>query len=379
MGVITKVNQNLNMVFAGNPGTGKTSIARLVAEMLNSIGLLKVGQLIETDRSSFVSEVPGETAKKTEMKFKEAIGGILFIDEAYTLANDSLGIEAIETLLKLIEDYSKDVIVILAGYEKEMEDFFDVNIGLRSRFPLWTNFQDYNPNELFEMSIRLIEAQGFNLSKNADITLKKSFEEIYENADSQSGNGRMVRNYVEKIIRSQSIRIAEEDISVYEMNLITSKDIESINSNSMDSGFNLEDALKTIKINEKSKEFLRNQYSLLKVDAKRKKLGIRTDINKNLNMIISGEIGTGKKDFLNLLSEMYYSQGILKAKSISELNGYEIISAINKGAKLEDILNKFLGKIVFIYRITTILEDPHYNEIIISFVKFIEIVKVNLY
>ena len=93
------------------------------------------------------------------------MGGVLFIDEAYTLANDSLGIEAIETLLKLIEDYSKEVIVILAGYEEEMEEFFDVNIGLRSRFPLWTNFADYNPNELFEMAVKLVEAKGFKLSK----------------------------------------------------------------------------------------------------------------------------------------------------------------------------------------------------------------------
>ena len=209
--------------------------------MLNSMGLLKVGQLIETDRSSFVSDIPGETSKKTEEKFKEAIGGVLFIDEAYTLANDSLGREAIETLLKLIEDYSREVIVILAGYEEEMENFFDVNIGLRSRFPLWTNFEDYNPNELLEMSIKLIESKGFKLSKNAYISLRKSFEDIYEESDSQSGNGRMVRNYVESLIRNQSIRIAEEDISVYEMNLITAKDIEKINVLEYENTFDLED------------------------------------------------------------------------------------------------------------------------------------------
>lgn len=161
------------MIFAGNPGTGKTSIARLVAEMLNSMGLLKVGQLVETDRSSFVSDIPGETSKKTEEKFKEALGGVLFIDEAYTLANDSIGREAIETLLKLIEDYSREVIVILAGYEEEMENFFDVNIGLRSRFPLWTKFEDYNPNELLEMAIKLVEAKGFKLSKNGYSELKR--------------------------------------------------------------------------------------------------------------------------------------------------------------------------------------------------------------
>lgn len=259
------------MVFVGNPGTGKTSVARLVAEMLNSMGLLKVGQLIETDRSSFISEIPGETPKKTEKKFKEAIGGVLFIDEAYTLANDSIGKEAVETLLKLIEDYSNEVIVILAGYEREMESFFDINMGLKSRFPLWTTFEDYNPNELFEMSLKLIEIKGFRLSKNANVELKNSLTEIYENSDSQSGNGRMIRNYVEGLIRNQSIRISENDISIYEMNLINVKDIEKMNLIKKDENFNLEERLKSLVGNDNLKEFLRNQFKIIKIREKRKK------------------------------------------------------------------------------------------------------------
>lgn len=371
-GVNTKIEQNLNMVFAGNPGTGKTSIARLVADMLNSMGLLKVGQLIETDRSSFVSEIPGETSKKTEEKFKEAMGGILFIDEAYTLANDSIGREAIETLLKLIEDYSKEVIVILAGYEKEMEDFFDVNIGLRSRFPLWTNFEDYNPNELFEMSIKLIEAKGFKLSKNAYISLKKSFVDIYENSDSQSGNGRMVRNYVEKLIRNQSIRISENDISVYEMNLITTKDIEKISFYEYDSKFDLEESLKTLKLHKKAKDFLRNQYNVMKAESKRRKIGIRSDVNKNMNMIFTGEIGTGKRAMLNSLAEMYCNMGILKAKGISEVDGNEILSMIDRGMEIENILNKLLGRIVYIDNASTLMKDKRHKDIEISLIKFID-------
>lgn len=371
-GVNTKIEQNLNMVFAGNPGTGKTSIARLVAEMLNSMGLLKVGQLIETDRSSFVSEVPGQTSRKTEEKFKEAIGGVLFIDEAYTLANDSLGREAIETLLKLIEDYGQDVVVILAGYEEEMEDFFDVNIGLKSRFPIWTVFQDYNPNELLEMSIKLIEHKGFKLSKNAYLSLKKSFEAIYEEADSQSGNGRMVRNYVESLIRNQSIRIAEEDISVYEMNLITVKDIEKINVLEYESTFNLEKKLQGLKGNHKAKEFLKNQYKLIKIQEKREKLGKRNNINKYKNIIFTGDVGTGKKSVLNILSEMYYSKGILKSKSIVEVDKDEIVSRINSGLDLEDILNKSIGKIVLIDKFDLIRNEYNYNEIISMLIKFID-------
>lgn len=371
VGVSTKIEQNLNMVFAGNPGTGKTSIARLVAEMLNSMGLLKIGQLVETDRSSFVSEIPGETAKKTEAKFKEAIGGILFIDEAYTLANDSLGREAIETLLKLIEDYSNEVIVILAGYEQEMEDFFDVNIGLRSRFPLWTNFEDYNPNELLEMAIKLIEAKGFKLSKNAYAALKKGFVDIYENSDAQSGNGRMVRNYVEKLIRKQSIRIAEDDISVYEMNLINAKDVEAITLADYDNEFDLEKKLSTIVGNEKSKEFLRSQYKLIKVKEKRKKLGIIGDLHKYMNIVFTGDVGTGKKTILNILSEMYYSIGLVKAKNIAELDKDELIGMINRGVNLEDILSEFIGKVLFIDKFNELLYENNCNEIISELIKFI--------
>lgn len=371
-GVNTQIEQNLNMVFAGNPGTGKTSIARLVAEMLNSMGLLKIGQLVETDRSSFVSDIPGETSKKTEAKFKEAIGGVLFIDEAYTLANDSIGREAIETLLKLIEDYSREVIVILAGYEEEMEDFFDVNIGLRSRFPLWTTFEDYDPNELLEMSIKLIESKGFKLSKNAYISLKKSFEDIYEESDSQSGNGRMVRNYVESLIRNQSIRISEEDISVYEMNLITAKDIEKINVSEYENGFDLEVRLESLKGNEKAKEFLRNQYKLIKSQEKREKLGKRSNIIKYNNIVFTGDIGTGKKTILNILSELYYSRGLVKAKTIVEFDKDEIVSMLNKGLKLEDILNKSLGKVVLIDKSHLFLEEINCREIVSIFIKFLD-------
>ena len=371
-GVNTKIDQNLNMIFAGNPGSGKTSIARLVAKMLNSMGLLKVGQLVETDRSSFISEVPGETPKKTEQKFKEAIGGVLFIDEAYTLANDSLGKEAIETLLKLIEDYSKEVIVILAGYEKEMDSFFDVNAGLRSRFPLWTKFEDYNPNELFEMSLKLIEAKGFRLSKNANLELKNSLVEVYENSDAQSGNGRMVRNYVERLIRNQSIRISESDISVYEMNLINVKDIEKMNSIKHDEDFNLEEKLNNLVGNDNLKDFLRNQYKIMRIKGKRKKLGMEVEIIQYMNMIFTGDSGTGKKTALKILSEMFYNMGITKSKNIVELDRFEFMAMINEKMKVEDILNKYVGKILFIDKWNEFESDIRYNEIVTDIIKFID-------
>ncbi|MCY6370617.1 AAA family ATPase [Clostridium ganghwense] len=372
VGVDTKIEQNLNMVFAGNPGTGKTSIARLVAEMLNSMGFLKGGQLVETDRSSFVAENSEETSKKTEAKFKEAIGGILFIDEAYTLANDSLGREVIETLLKLIEDYSKEVIVILAGYSKEMEDFFDVNIGLRSRFPLWTTFEDYRPNELLEIGLRLLKSKGFEISKNAHVELEKSFVDIYENSDAQSGNARMVRNHIENLIRIQSVRVAEEQISAYEMNRIIAEDVEKLIFSENDKSFNLENKLMRISDNDKAKEFLRNQYKLFRINERRKKLGINSDINKYMNIIFTGGIGTGKNIVLNVLTEMLYSIGIVNAKAPLQISKYEIDTAIKSGKTLEDVLNKGIGKVLFIDRTDLFIGGEESNNTIVKLIKFID-------
>ena len=372
VGVETEIEQNLNMVFAGNPGTGKTSIARLVAEMLNSMGFLKGGQLIETDRASFVSEKMGETPAKTEKTFRKAIGGILFIDEAYTLASDSLGREAIETLLKLIEDYSKEVIVILAGYSEEMEDFFDVNIGLRSRFPLWTNFEDYNPGELMGIAVRLLQSKGFTLSPNAKKELKRSFVDIYENGDVQAGNARMVRNHVENLIRIQSGRIADDVISAYEMNNIISKDVMKLVSTEKDSSFNLEEKLEGISGNENAKEFLREQYKLFIINEKRKRFNIDSDINKYKNFMFSGGMGTGKGIVLDTLSEMMFSIGAVKTKLPYELHKNEIMSFMEAGKTLEDILNKGIGKVIFIYKADLLVHERNADAIVVDLIKFID-------
>ena len=371
-GIDIKIDQNLNMVFAGNPGTGKTSIARIVAEMLNSMGALKVGQLIETDRSSFVSEVPGQTSKKTIAKFKEAIGGVLFIDEAYTLAADEIGIEAIETLLKLIEDYRGEVIVILAGYEKDMEDFFAVNIGLKSRFPLWTTFEDYNPEELLSMAIKIIKSKGFEVSELAYKELKKSFKDIYENLDSQSGNGRMVRNYVENLIRNQSIRIAENDISVYEMNLITEKDIEKINVSEYDTDFDIEENIKSIVGNENIKEFLRQQYKIIKIEEKRAKKGLNTYIDMMQNIVFTGSDGTGKRLSLDIFANMLSSMGILDNSSVLEIGVSKIISSYKNGKSLSEIVKNVRGRVIFLKRADLIIEEENDKEIISNLVNFIE-------
>jgi len=372
VGVHTEIEQNLNMVFAGNPGTGKTSIARLVAEMLRTMGFLKKGQLIETDRSGFVSEIPGETAKKTELKFKEALGGILFIDEAYTLANDAVGREAIETLLKLVEDYSKEVIVILAGYTEEMEAFFDVNIGLRSRFPLWTVFKDYKPDELLAMAQKLFENKGFRISKNAQAEMAKNFIDIYEAADMQSGNGRLVRNYVENLIRIQSIRIAEEHNSANEMNLIRTSDIERYNLSDRNQDYNFAARLETYSGNSESKKYLYDLYKMLKINDLRKRLGYAVDLNKYNNLTFTGEMGTGKHKMIDLLGELLMSFGFVKSKVAYELNYEEILVNLDHGQTLEDIFNRGIGRIILIDRADKFVHYERFQSLMSAFIKFID-------
>ncbi|WP_069997264.1 hypothetical protein [Cellulosilyticum sp. I15G10I2] len=253
-----------------------------------------------------------------------------------------------------------------------MEDFFDINMGLRSRFPLWTNFEDYSPDELLEIAIKIIEANGFKLSKNAYSALKKSFVDIYENADAQSGNGRMVRNYVENLIRNQSIRIAEENTSVYEMNLITTKDIEKVNIAEYDNNFDLEKKLKPLIANETAKAFLRSQYKLIKVKEARKKLGIGSDLNKFNHMIFTGEKGTGKKTVLNILSEMLYSMGIIKAKKIVVMHKTELSDLIDQPGGIEDVIHKCLGKLVFIEHWDLSINEEKERKVTTELIKFID-------
>lgn len=371
-GINTKVEQNLNMVFVGNSGTGKTSVARIVAEMLNSMGVLKLGQLIETNRSSFVAETVVETPKKTEDKFKEAIGGILYIDEAYTLCSDHTGRLAFDTLLNLIKNFSDDVIVILSGHEDKMKEFFETNSGLQSKFPQWTVFEDYEPNELFEMATRLIESKGFRISNSGFKALKNSFIFVSDSIEEQSRNGRLVKNYVEDIIRNQSIRVAESESNIYDMNLIISTDIDKSNIINTDSEFNLEDNLSRLTFNDNIKNFFREQYKFIKIQNKRKKYGLYRDSRIYQNMILVGEQGTGKKPALKLLSKMYYSLGFIDYKKPVTLDSSEIISFYHSGESVYELLNRHLGKILIIDRVNKFFEDSSNKEILQYIYKFIE-------
>ena len=202
---------SFHMVFLGNPGTGKTTVARLISGLYAAIGVLSKGQLVEVDRSGLVAGYVGQTALKTQEVIQSALGGVLFIDEAYSLSSggeNDFGRESIETLLKAMEDHRDDLVVIVAGYTGPMEKFIHSNPGLESRFNRYFFFPDYDGNQLTEIFRIQCKKNSYTLTPEADEAALKMFTRLYEERDENFGNGRDVRNCFEDMVVRQSNRVA---------------------------------------------------------------------------------------------------------------------------------------------------------------------------
>ena len=218
---------SMHMIFTGNPGTGKTTIARLVAKYLKAIGALKGGQLVEVSRGDLVGRYTGHTAPLTNSVIQSALGGVLFIDEAYSLyrgEQDSFGLEAIDTLVKGMEDHRDELVVILAGYTKEMETFLTANSGLASRFPNKIEFPDYTADELLDITNVLARGKGYRLAESCTEPLRGYYERRQAEDARTAGNGRLARNTLEKAIFNQSRRLVAEPAA--ELDLILPSDLE---------------------------------------------------------------------------------------------------------------------------------------------------------
>jgi stage V sporulation protein K len=215
----------LHMIFKGNPGTGKTTVARILGKLFKEVGVLPKGHLVEVERADLVGEFIGHTAQKTRDQIKRALGGILFIDEAYSLArggDKDFGKEAIDAMVKGMEDHRDSLILILAGYQEEMDWFVEANPGLRSRFPIHITFPDFSNKELLAIADLMLQQRQYFLSNGAREEFRFVIEKEHKRHE-HSGNARLVRNLIERAIRRQAVRLLRKEIE------LSRKDLMAIN------------------------------------------------------------------------------------------------------------------------------------------------------
>ncbi len=220
----------LHTIFVGNPGTGKTTVARLLSRMLKEIGILEKGHTVEVERADLVAQYIGQTAQKTREAIKRAEGGLLFIDEAYSLARGGerdFGKETIDTLVKAMEDKRDRLIVVLAGYPDPMRVFLAANPGLRSRFPISINFPDYSDLELFKIAQAMFWERQYRLAPGADKDVIRQIRILRQKDPLNFGNARAVRNLVEHTLRRQAVRLVNQrGLTKEELTLITGSDLQ---------------------------------------------------------------------------------------------------------------------------------------------------------
>ena len=229
---LSVVKPSLHMVFTGPPGTGKTTVGRIMGRVFKSLGVLSKGHIIETDRSSLVAGYVGQTAIKVDEVVESAKDGVLFIDEAYTLSpsdgQDSFGQEAIDTLLKRMEDMRENLVIIVAGYEEEMQRFIESNPGFKSRFNKYISFEDYKPEELIQIFKSIVHKNNYKVEDDLILGLSAKFIDLFNTRTKSFGNGRVVRNLFEKIVENQSNRLAIMEGNLSDNDLQTLKLVDLV-------------------------------------------------------------------------------------------------------------------------------------------------------
>lgn len=369
---LNKTALSKHMIFVGNPGTGKTTMARIIAKYFKAMGILSTGQLREVSRNDLIGQYLGHTAKQTSEVIRSALGGVLFIDEAYSLSrdkNDVFGMEAIDTLVKAMEDYREDLVIILAGYRDEMEDFLKVNSGLKSRFPHLIEFEDYSPSEMVQIALKTAVSKGYRLEKKCMDPLERLFERCQIKGKNDSGNGRLVRNIIEQAILHQSKRLLNS--LSQELDLL---EIEDFNFESYDS-FDLDYALSQIIGLESVKDKIRTQKSVLIANEKRRNAGIKVDVTQSLNMIFSGNPGTGKTSIARIMASMFKEMGLLKSGHLVETDQSGLVAeyAGQTAIKTEEKFRSALGGVLFIDEAYSLNSGSGYGqEAINTLVKLIE-------
>lgn len=352
---LPKVEISRHLVLQGPPGSGKTTVARLLGQIFYDLGITKNPQIIEVDRGDLVGSVIGETALKTKKAVEAARGGILFIDEAYTLSKgdgNDFGQEAIDTLLKCMEDHKDDLIVIVAGYTELMSKFINSNPGLKSRFKTYIDFKDYTAEELYQIFLLLCQKHGMTIETTALEDLKKHFEKMAKNKGLNFGNGREVRNYFENtVIAHQAHRIAMmKEPSKEELSCIKYSDF---NFDQQDVRTEItEEALKELSQMvglKRVKEEVNTLLSLAQNRKQREENGYAAE-TINMHMAFLGNPGNGKTTVSRIMAKLLYNMGFIGEEKIIEVSSPDLISGYTgqTALKTRDVIINAMGGVLFI-------------------------------
>ncbi len=356
-----------NYLFLGNPGTGKTSMARVFADALSAMGILSSGQLVEKAPSDLRGEYVGHTGPKVDAAFDQAMGGILFIDEAYDLwkgPDDSFGSEAVTVLLKNAEDRRGKLIVILAGYPREM-DFFvkNSNPGMSSRFGESIVFRDYNGAELTEIARRMIKSHGYSLDEKADKMIDKFFEKMYASRGKDFANARAVRNAVDKAIKVQNSRVQkamkDPGFDPAEEFVLTMADLtgnEKAPKTVDEVIASMDDLIGMTDI----KEEIRKLANVSMVNRMRMERGLGAAALQPVNIILTGNPGTGKTTIAKRLGEVLHAAGVLPTDKVVEREAKTILSSyVNaSGQNMDKAVDEAMGGVLFIDEAYNLLPQP---------------------
>ena len=349
--------QGKHYIFTGNPGTGKTTVARIMAKVFKTLGILSRGQLVEADRSKLVAGFSGQTAIKTNQLVDSAIGGVLFIDEAYTLAsgdNDSFGAEAIDTLLKRLEDDRGKFICIVAGYTRQMHDFIDSNPGMKSRFTQTINFEDYTSEELTQIFLNMATARKFSMDDEVKGAVKRMFDQIYLRRDRNFGNAREARKMFDETDENQSHRLVAEmgkhTLTDTDMYTIVAADLPSNKSQAvrpLDEVLNDMDDFVGMRSVKNLIRRLAVQSMFMK---QRSASGIGNVQQIVMNFVLTGNPGTGKTSVSRLMGELLQSMDILPTKKVIEASRATLVGKyMGETPKLVNKLcDQALGGVLFI-------------------------------